>query len=184
MKLLLRRNISKLGNIGDVVEVKPGYGRNYLLPQGLAVVPTEANIRAIEGEKQRYLQELAKQREELQAKAALVHGKEITVPARANEEGHLYGSVGPAQIAAALAAENIFIEPQSIVLDEPIRRLDKYDLTVRFSAEVTATISVWVVPVRESGQEDDSPAPSPPADQTDPSQEAPDAGPAPMQPES
>jgi len=184
MKLMLRRNISKLGNIGDVVDVKAGYGRNYLLPQGLAVMPTEANVRAIEAEKERYLQELSKRRAELEAQAALVQGKEITIPARANEEGHLYGSVGPAQIVAALAAENVFVEPEFIVLDEPIRRLDKYDLTVRFSPEVTATISVWIVPIRESGQEDDSSGSPSPTDQAEPAQEDPDAGAVSNEPES
>ncbi|MHC4294437.1 MAG: 50S ribosomal protein L9 [Planctomycetota bacterium] len=156
MKVLLRRNVSKLGHIGEVVDVKPGYARNYLIPEGVAVQPTEANLRAIEMEKQQYLEELAKQRTELEAKAAVVQGREITIFARANEEGHLYGSIGPAQIVAALAAENVFIEPQHVVLPEPIRQLDKYDVTVRFSDEVTATIHLWVVPVREEGEEGES----------------------------
>ena len=161
MKVLLRKNISKLGKIGDVVEVKPGYARNYLLPQGLGTEPTEANLRAIEADKQRYLEELAKQHAEVEARAELVQGKEITIFARANEEGHLYGSVGPAQLVAALAAEGVFIEPEYIVLDEPIRLLDKYDVTIRFTEEVTAQISVWVVRVYEDGEE----VPEPPADE-------------------
>ena len=101
MKVLLRRNVSQLGHIGEVVEVKPGYARNYLLPYGLAVEPTEMNLKAIEAQKQAYLEELAKKREELEARAALVADKEVTIAARANEEGVLYGSVGPAQIVAA-----------------------------------------------------------------------------------
>ena len=161
MKVLLRRNVSRLGQIGEVVEVKPGYARNYLLPSRLGVTPTEANLKAIEADKQRYLETLAKERAEVEARAALVHGKEVTIAARATEEGHLYGSVGPAQIAAAMAAEGSFIEAGDIALDEPIQQLDKYDVRVKFAHDVTATIHVWVVPVRESddeGDEGDAPA--------------------------
>jgi len=158
MKVLLQKNVSKLGKIGEVVTVKPGYARNYLLPMGLAVQPTEANLKAVEAAKAKYLEQLARERAELEAKAAVVAGKEVTIAVRANEEGHLYGSVGPAQIVAALAAENCFIEEEHVALDEPIRQLDKYDVTLRFSEEVTATVHVWVVPVHEPGEE-------PPADE-------------------
>jgi len=159
MKVLLRRNVSRLGQIGDVVDVKPGYARNYLLPSRLGVTPTEANLKAIEADKQRYLETVAKERAEVEARAALVHGKEVTIAARATEEGHLYGSVGPAQIAAAMVAEGSFIEADDIALDEPIHQLDKYDVRVKFAHDVTATIHVWVVPLREAeGEEGDAPA--------------------------
>ena len=167
MKVLLRTNVPRLGSIGDIVDVKPGYARNYLLPHRLAVEPTEANLKAIEVEKQRYLEELARQRAEVEARARLLQGKEITIAVRANPEGHLYGSVGPAQICAALAAENVFIEPEDVPLDEPIHRLDKYDILLRFAKGVTATIHVWVVPVREDGEaefpEPEAEAAEPPA---------------------
>ena len=146
MKVLLRRNIPKLGTIGDVVEVKAGYARNCLIPQRLALAPSEGNLRAIEAEKQAYLQQLALERKEMETQAQLIQGKEVTIASRANEEGHLYGSVGPAQVAAALAAEGVFIEAEQIVLDTPIRQLDKYDLVVRFGHDVNATIHVWIVP--------------------------------------
>ena len=152
MKVLLRRNVQKVGRIGDVVEVKPGYARNYLLPHGLAVVPTAGNIKAVEAEKAQYLAELAKRRGELEAKAAVVNGKEVTINARANEEGHLYGSVGPAQIAAALAAQNVFVEQEAIVMDA-IRKLDKYEIAVEFAEDIKATVTVWVVPIREESTE-------------------------------
>lgn len=164
MKLLLRRNVPKLGRIGEVVEVKTGYARNYLLPQRLAVQPTAGNIKAVEAEKERYLAEVAKLKAELEARAALVNGKELTIAARANEEGSLYGSVGPAQIIAALAEEKIFMEESVVAMDQPIRRLDKYDVTLRFAEEVTATIHVWIVPIREEGAEGQPPeAPQAPA---------------------
>jgi large subunit ribosomal protein L9 len=169
MKLLLRKNVGKLGRIGDIVNVTDGYARNYLVPTGLAIQPTEANIRAVEAQKAAYLAELARQKAELQAAADAIQGKEITISARANEEGHLYGSVGPAQICEALAMERIFLEPENIALEEPIRQLDKYDVVVRFGEDVTATIHVWVVPVREAGED----VPPPPGGEEAPPGEAP-----------
>lgn len=153
MKLMLRRNIPKLGEIGDVVDVRAGYARNYLLPQGLAVRPTKANIKRIEVEKQHYLQEFAAQRSELQTRAAAIEGKEITISAQATAEGRLYGSIGPAQIVAALAEIGVCLEPENIVLDSPIRQLDKYDVRVRLTEDVTANISVCVVPTEDAAQE-------------------------------
>jgi len=164
MKVLLRQNVYKLGKIGEVVDVKDGYARNYLLPYGIAYQPTEANLKRVEDEKQRYLEELAKQRAEIEARAAVVQGKEITIAARANDEGHLYGSVGPAQIAAILAEDNIFVEARDIDLGEPIRTLDKYDVTIRFNEDISATIHVWVVPTHEDVDEED--AATTPADET------------------
>ncbi|NLW85498.1 MAG: 50S ribosomal protein L9 [Planctomycetes bacterium] len=152
MKLLLKKNVANLGIIGDVVEVKPGYARNYLLPQALALMPTKGNLKRVEADKQRYLEQLAKEKAALKEKAKLVDGKEITIAARANEEGHLYGSIGPAQITAALAEGGMFVEPSNIILDNAIRQLDKYDVRVVFDADITAAISVWVVPLREGGE--------------------------------
>jgi len=150
MKVLLRQNVSKLGQIGDLVDVKPGYARNYLLPQGIAIAPTDANLKIVEAEKRRHLEELARMKEELEAKAAVIKGKEITISAHANEEGHLYGSIGPAQIEAALAADNVFVDARYIELETPIRQLDKYDVQVRFAPEIVSTIHVWVVPSHDS----------------------------------
>ncbi len=153
MKVLLRRNVSKLGKIGEQVEVRDGYARNFLLPQRLAVVPTAGNLKAVEAEKAAYLAEMARRKSEFEARAAQIKDKEITIPARANEEGHLYGSVGPAQIVAALAAESIFVDEENVELDSPIRTVDKYDVVVRFSDEVSTTIHVWVVRIHEPGEE-------------------------------
>jgi large subunit ribosomal protein L9 len=153
MKVLLRKNVRKLGVIGDIVDVKNGYARNYLIPQHLGIAPTEGNIRKVEEDKARYLAELAKQREELAARAKLIDGKEVTISARANEEGHLYGSIGPAQVAAAMSETGVFIEAGEVQLPQPIRELDKYDVALELAEDITATIHVWVVPVREGGEE-------------------------------
>jgi large subunit ribosomal protein L9 len=160
MKVLLRANVPHLGQIGDVVQVKAGYARNYLVPRGLAAEPTPGNLKRIEVEKQAYLAELAKRKAEVQARAALVDGKEVTIAALANEEGHLYGSIGPAQIVEALARENLHVEEENIVLPEPIRALDKYEVNLRFAEEVTAKINVWVVPAHQEGQPAEGEAPA------------------------
>lgn len=155
MKVLLRQTVDKLGYVGDVVDVKLGYARNYLLPHGLAMEPTEANLKAIEAAKQAYLQQMAQQRAELEARAKLLDGKEITIDARANEEGHLYGSVGPAQIVAALDKEGFGIEARNVILDDAISRLDKHEVTIRFSEDVSAMICVWIVRLGDSDQPGD-----------------------------
>ena len=151
-KVLLRANVPHLGQIGEVVTVKAGYARNYLVPQGLAIEPTAGNLKRVEAEKAQYLATLAKKKAEVEARAKLVDGKEVTIAALANPEGHLYGSVGPAQIVEALARENVQIEESNVVLAEPIRTLDKYQVPLKFAHEVTATISVWVVPAQGSGE--------------------------------
>ncbi len=161
MKVLLRKNVRKLGIIGDIVDVKNGYARNYLIPYGLGTAPTAGNIRKVEEDKARYLAELAKQREELTARAKLLDGREVTISARANDEGHLYGSIGPAQIAAAMSETGAFIEASEVALPQPIRQLDKYDVTLEFADDITATIHVWVVPVREGGAEGEVTASAP-----------------------
>lgn len=153
MKVLLRKNVRKLGVIGDIVDVKNGYARNYLIPRHLGVAPTAGNIRRVEEDKARYLAELAKQREELAARARLIEGREVTISARANAEGHLYGSIGPAQIAAAMSETGVFVEPAEVQLPEPIRQLDKYDVTLELAEDITAVIHVWVVPVHEGSEE-------------------------------
>lgn len=145
MKVLLRRNVTKLGQIGEVVEVKDGYARNYLLPQGLAIMPNKANVKKVEGEKQAYLEELARRKAELETQARLLEGREFTIVARANEEGHLYGSVGPAQIASQAAKEGIMLEADYVILDEQIRLLGEYEVNVSFSEEVRTTVKLKVM---------------------------------------
>jgi len=154
MKVLLRQTIANLGQIGDVVEVRPGYARNYLIPKGLAVKPTQANIKAIEAARAAYLKKLSEERAALELRAKEIDGKEITITARANEEGHLYGSVGQAQIAAALTDNGLPVDANNIILDEPITKLDRYEVPIRLAQDITATIKVWVIPpVDEDTQE-------------------------------
>ncbi len=154
MKLLLTKTVPQLGIVGDVVNVTSGYARNYLIPRHLATEPTDANMRRLaEARKQAEL-ELARERARLEEIVKSLEGVEVTVHARANEEGVLYGSVGRKEIAAALADEGHGIAPEHIALATPIRRLDTVPVEVRFSGDLKALIKVWVVREKTEGEEE------------------------------
>jgi len=146
MKVLLRQDVLNLGVIGDVVEVSAGYARNYLLPQHVAITPTPANLKRVEEEKvQRDV--AAKQRlETLKALAAKIAGTSVTIKAKANELGHLFGSVNVEHIVEAMAAEGYKIDPGQVALAAPIRTLDKFRVPIRLAEGIEAEIDVWVVP--------------------------------------
>jgi large subunit ribosomal protein L9 len=146
MKVLLRQDVPNLGLVGDTVEVGEGYARNFLLPQNIAVKPTPGNLKRLAEEKvARELTE--KQRvETLKAVAAKLTGLSITVKAKANELGHLFGSVTEAHIAEALAAEGYKVAPSQVALAAPIRTLDKFRVPIKLAEGVEAEIDVWVVP--------------------------------------
>ena len=154
-KLLLRTDVPHLGFVGDIVEVKDGYARNYLIPQNLAVEPTPDNIKRIEEEK-KIIE--AKRAEELKAKKALaerLNGLEITIVANANEQGHLFGSVGPKEIADELLKEGYNIDPENVKLDEHLKLVDKYEVSIELAPEAIATITVWVSPAKQTQAEGD-----------------------------
>ncbi len=145
MKLLLKKDISHLGIVGDVVDVAPGYGRNYLLPQGLATEATQANIKALAEERRKAEERRQQMRDELGRRAERLRDVEVTIAAAANEEGVLYGSVGPREIAAALRDEGHDVEASHVELREPIRRLDNLAVNVRFAEDIRTEVKVWVV---------------------------------------
>ncbi|UCE58590.1 MAG: 50S ribosomal protein L9 [Phycisphaerales bacterium] len=153
MKLLLCKNIDKLGIVGDVVEVAPGYARNYLLPQGLATEPTDAARRALAEARRIAEEDRTRKRAELEELAKRLEDVEVTIRARANEEGVLYGSVGTRDVSDSLADEEYFVSPDQIMLERPIRHLDTVPVEVRLAEDLTSTIKVWVV--RERPLEDE-----------------------------
>jgi len=155
MKVLLCEDIQKLGWLGDVVEVSEGYARNYLLPQGLAKVATQASIRAIAEEKTKRaeLRKLdGKQREEA---AKAVEGAEAVVAAKANEQGYLFGSVTAHQIAANLRSQGFEVTDEIVQLPEHIKEVGTHAVTLQFGENVTATVNVVVVPEQQSTPETD-----------------------------
>jgi large subunit ribosomal protein L9 len=153
MKVLLRKNIAKLGIVGDVVEVAAGYARNYLFPQRLATEPTDANMKSLAEARKLAEQERAEQRARMTALAERMAEVEITVAAKANAEGILYGSVGAREIAAALNAEGHDVSVENVKLREPIRRLDSSTVEVQLLEDIKATVKVWVV--REKSEDDE-----------------------------
>jgi len=159
MRVLLLQDVRKLGHLGDVVDVAPGYARNYLLPQRLATEPTEENIKAIEERRKAAAAERAlrlKQYAELVQQLADVS---VTIEAAANPEGTLYGSVGARDIAAALQAQGFPVLPEHVILDAPIRTIDSRMVKLEFTDEIATEIKVWVV--REGAARDDSDAGAP-----------------------
>jgi large subunit ribosomal protein L9 len=156
MKVLLCEDIKKLGWLGDIVEVNEGYARNYLLPQGLARVATEGNIRALAKEKATRAEQRLRERRRIEKAAEAVNGAEAVLAARANEQGVLFGSVGEAMIAANLRAQGFEVADEIVKLPEHIKNLGTHEVTLRFSEDVTATVRVVVVPeqLEEPAKED------------------------------
>jgi large subunit ribosomal protein L9 len=148
MKLLLRRDIANIGLAGDVVEVKEGYARNYLIPHHLGVEPTKANMKAIEEDKRRAEEDRKARRVALEQEAGRLRDVEVTISAACNPEGRLYGSVGPREIAVALQDQGHDVEPKQVELREAIRQLDTRSVPVRFADDLVVEVKVWVV--RES----------------------------------
>jgi large subunit ribosomal protein L9 len=159
MKLLLCKNVEKLGIVGDIVEVTAGYARNYLVPQGLATEPTEANVRALAEARRMAEQERIHEREQLKSLAKRLEDVEVTIRARANEEGVLYGSVGRKEVAAALMEEGYPVAEDQLLLSTPIRHLDNVAVDVKLADDLTSSVKVWVVR-EKTGDEDESEAPA------------------------
>ena len=145
-ELLLIQSVEHLGNQGDVIEVKPGYALNYLIPQGLATIATDHHKRMVEKHKAK-LQELERKRSaSLRAQAADIAKQSVTIEANATEEGHLYGSVGAAEIVAALKKNGIAMNADQIKLEGALKELGLYTVKFKLSSEVTGELKVWVVP--------------------------------------
>ena len=153
MKLLLHADISKLGYFGDVVEVTEGYARNYLLPQGLAVKPTESNLKAIAEERASKVAEREMARKRLVQSSEKVNGAEVSIIARANESGHLIGSVSEEDVGKALREAGYEVQTKHILMNEHIRMLGSHELKVRFAEDITASITVQVVGTEETAGE-------------------------------
>lgn len=146
IELLLIQNVDNVGKQGEVVEVRAGHANNYLLPQGLAIVATEHHKRMVEKHKAK-LKEIEKSRlSGLQAMANTIGQQSITIEANANDEGHLYGSVGAPEIVSALKANEITITEDQVRLQGPLKELGLYTVTIHLHQEIECDLKVWVVP--------------------------------------
>jgi len=146
MKVLLCEDVRKLGWFGDVVEVSEGYARNYLLPAGMAKVATDDNIKAIAQEKAKRAEKRMKQRNRLAEAAKAVEGAEAALAGRANEQGVLFGSVTASQIAANLREQGFEVVDEVVQLPHHIKQVGTHSVTLKFAEDLTATVSVVVVP--------------------------------------
>ena len=145
MQVILLERIERLGNMGDVVNVKPGFARNFLLPKRLAVPATDANRKIVEQEREAYLRREAKVKSEAEDLGKLMSGVNLTIARKAGDEGHLFGSVTAQDIVDALAGQNFTIERRKIHLDEPIKNTGEYKVPIRLHREVTQEVTVNVV---------------------------------------
>lgn len=145
MKLILKEDVDKLGDSGDIVNVKPGYGRNYLIPQGKAVMATEGALKQLEA-----IKEKAERRAELTVEAAKemaerLETTSVTIPVSVGEDERIHGTVTNSDIAEALAERDIEIDRRKIELDQDIKTLGEYTATVDLLGDLKQQIKVWVV---------------------------------------
>lgn len=145
ISVILKQDVDNLGRAGEIVEVKPGYGRNYLIPRGMALLATRGNVsqhehykRAIEAERAKLHAEQRKMADQLEKTA-------VSIARKAGKDGKLFGSVGPRDIVEALAAQNIELDRRLVKLDDPIREAGTIEVTVRFSMDLQVALKVNVI---------------------------------------
>jgi large subunit ribosomal protein L9 len=146
MQVLLTHEVPHVGQPGDLVKVRPGFARNYLLPQGLATFATPHNLRIVEKHRQRLRALEEARRADLQNLAAQIAQRSVTIEANANAEGHLYGSVNADQIAAALRADNFPIEAAHVKIEGPLKELGLYTIKLSLGQDISTEVKLWVVP--------------------------------------
>jgi len=146
MNVILLDNVENLGHIGDLVKVKSGYGRNYLLPQGKAALATAANMKAIEARRTELEKSAAEELATAKARAGTINGMDLVIPANAGSEGKLFGSVGPVDIAEAFAAVQVEIQRSEVRMpDGPIHELGEFVIGIHLHSELNAEVTIRVV---------------------------------------
>lgn len=146
IELLLAEEVTSLGKQGEIVRVRPGYARNYLLPYGLATLATDANKRRVEKHRAAQEKVRAEKVKSLQELATAVGKYSVTLEANATPEGHLYGSILGHDISKALKSAGFGVETENVRLEGPLKELGMYTVKLHFAAEVEAEVKVWVVP--------------------------------------
>lgn len=156
MKVILRQDISSLGAMGDIVNVKNGYARNYLIPRELAYVATPGAMKALEFEKKKYEKRMALEKAGAEDIAQRLTEMQVSISMKSGEEGRLFGSVTGQMIADKLAEAGIEIDRRSIIIDEPIKSLGIFDVKLKLHTDVHSTLKVWVI-----SEDDNADAPMP-----------------------
>jgi large subunit ribosomal protein L9 len=144
MNIILMQNVEKLGQVGDVVKVKNGYARNYLLPRQLGMPATTGNIKRIEMEKTKRLAAFEAEKKEAQQKAEILSKVSLTIAVEVNDQEKLYGAVTEIEILQALEAENHKIDKKSLIIEKAVDDLGIYEIGVKLHPQVIAKIRLWV----------------------------------------
>jgi large subunit ribosomal protein L9 len=144
VKLLLKESIKNVGRVGDIVEVSPGYARNYLLPRDLAVQPTPNNVKKVEERRKEIERQERERREQQERIIKQLEGIEVHLERRANEQGHLFGSVTATDVAKGLQAQNFNVEAADVNLPGKLDQVRDYTVTIKFAEDLRAEIKVWV----------------------------------------
>lgn len=145
VQIILMQDVDNLGETGDLVDVKPGFARNFLVPQGMALEATPANLRRFEEERDHLVDRSTRELEKASALAARIEAQSLNFPVKAGEDGRLFGSVTSADIADRLADQGVQVDRHLIQLDESIKQLGTYKVTVRLSSNIRPEVTVWVV---------------------------------------
>lgn len=145
MKVILKEDVKDLGDMGSIVDVKKGYGRNYLIPRNLAVEANPNNIKQFEHQKKMILAKVSKVRKSAQDLADQISNMSLSIEALAGEEDKLFGSVTSKDIAEAIARQGVEVDRRKILLEEPIKRLGTYEVDVKVHQDVTATVKIEVI---------------------------------------
>jgi len=147
MEIILLQKVDNLGNLGDKVHVKSGYGRNFLIPTGRAVPATEVNLKAFEARRAELEKEAAGKLGAAEARKAKLDGFAVTISCKAGDEGRLFGSVGTGDIASAVSEAGVELEKREVLLpDGPFRVAGEYEVTLRLHTDVNATLKLSIVP--------------------------------------
>lgn len=145
MKVLLKSDVPKIGKKGELLDVKEGYARNFLIPNGLAIEATGGTMKQYEEEKKAGDRRKVKEKEDAQALASKIKALTVTLRHKAGDEGRLFGSITSAEVAEALKQKGFEIDKKQVHLDEPIRLVGKHEAKVKLHSEVTATVNVEVM---------------------------------------
>jgi large subunit ribosomal protein L9 len=144
MKVILQKDVNNLGQLGDVVRVRDGYGRNFLIPRGMAVIADERNVRRLEHQKRIAQAKASKEKAKSEALAALIVAEPISLTREAGEDERLYGSVTNRDIAELLAEKGIEVDRRRIVIDSPIKTLGRFEVAIKLPRGVKASLVVFV----------------------------------------
>jgi large subunit ribosomal protein L9 len=147
LQVILTKDVDTLGRAGELVRVKPGYGRNYLLPRGFALLATKANLAQLEHHRREIAAQQAKIRADYEALAVKVKAAVVSIPRKVGAENKMFGSVSSKDIAEALAAQNVEVDRKVIRIDEPLKQVGEHDVEVRFSPDVSVTLKVQIIGV-------------------------------------